>query len=164
MGADHIVSHQCAILSDFSRSINNETIFDLIGAVSSAKICQGTFEERYITMAWIRKGTFTSQDGKIIAVLDESFCIMVDGKEYSATIRHTKCELLIDGNLCASCNSFQNVLRALFSKPKNRADTPSLFTNTRFLRTPQKSARIMSLQKAMWIKNRQLKQCEQNVR
>ena len=51
--ADHIVSHQCAIFSDFPRSINNETILDLIGAVSSAKICQGTFEERYITMARI---------------------------------------------------------------------------------------------------------------
>ena len=88
---------------------------------------------------------------------------MVDGKEYSATIKHTKCELLIDGNLFASCNSFRNFLRALFSKHKNRADTLSLFTNTRFLRTPQKSARIMSLQKAIRIKNRQLKQLKIRV-
>ena len=29
--------------------------------------------------------------------LDQSFCVMVDGKHCSATIRHAKCELLIDG-------------------------------------------------------------------
>ena len=75
-------------------------------------------EERYISMARIRRGIFTSQDGKTIAVLDESFCILADGKEHSATIRHIKCELLINGNFCASCSRFRNVLRALFSKHK----------------------------------------------
>ena len=34
----------------------------------------------------------------------------------------------------------------------------AIYTNTRFLRTPQKSARIISLQKAVRFKNRKLKQ------
>ena len=156
--ADHTVPHQCAILSEFPPSINNETLLKLIGAVSSASICQGNVEERYITMARIRKGIFTSQNGEVVAFLDQSFCVMVDGKQCSATIRHAKCELLIDGYLCASCNGFRDILRAMFSKHRNRSDIPSMYTNTRFLRTPQKSARIISLQKAVRFKNRKLKQ------
>ena len=35
--------------------------------------------------------------------------------------------------------------------------TPSIHTNLRFLKTPQKIARLMSLRRAVKIKNRQLK-------
>lgn len=85
---------------------------------------------------------------------------MVDGKQCSATIKHANCDLLIYGNICASCNDFRDVLRALFSKHRNRSwsNMPSIYTNTRFLRTPQKSVRTISLRKAIHIKNRQLKQ------
>ena len=156
--ADHTVPRHCAIFSHFPPSITNDILLSLIGAVSSASICQGNFEERYITMARIRKGIFTSQNGETVAFLDESFCVVVDGKQYSATIRHAKCELLINSNLCPSCNGFRDILRALFSKHRNSSDIPSIYTNTRFLRTPQKTARIISLQKAIRVKNRQLKQ------
>ena len=67
--ADHTVPHQCAILSHFPPSINNETsLLNLLGAVSSASICQGNSEERYITMARIRKGIFTSQNGETVSL------------------------------------------------------------------------------------------------
>lgn len=36
--------------------------------------------------------------------------------------------------------------------------TPSLYTNIRWLKTPQKTARLISLRKAIKTKNRQLKQ------
>lgn len=90
--------------------------------------------------------------------MDQSFCVLIDGKQHSATIRHAKCELLIDGNLCASCSGFRDTLQALFSKQRNRSDIPSMYTNTRFLRTPQKTACVISLQKAIRIKNRQFQQ------
>ena len=73
-------------------------------------ICQGNFEGRYINHGQDSKGNFTSQNGETVAFLDQSFYIVVDGKQYGATIRHVKCELLIDGNLCASCNGFHDIL------------------------------------------------------
>ena len=156
--ADHAVPYQCAILDQFPSSMNNESLLSLIGAVSSASVCQGNFDVRYIAMARIRKGIFTSQGGEVVAYLDQSFCITVNGEQHSTTVRHAKCELLIAGDLCAPCYGFCNTLRALFSKLRNRSVVPSVYTNTRFLRTPQKSARIKSLQKALHIKTRQLKQ------
>jgi len=44
------------------------------------------------------------------------------------------------------------------SKLRKRSIIPSVYTNTRFLKTPQKSARIKSLQKAICIKTTQLKE------
>ena len=161
--ADHAVPHQCAILDRFPSSVNNESLISLLTAVSSANICQGNFADRYIAMAKIRKGIFTSQGGGIVAYLDQSFCVMVNGEQHSATIRHVKCELLVFGNLCAPCDGFRNTLRSLFSKLRNRSAVPSVYTNTRFLRTPQKSDRIKSLQRALRIKTRQLKQLRRRL-
>jgi len=155
---DHAVPHQCSILNQFPSTLDKEILLNLINAVSSASVCQGNFADRYIAMARIRKGIFTSQNGEVIAYLDQSFCITVNEEQHSATIRHAKCELLVVGNLCGPCYGFRDTLRSLFSKLRKKSVIPSVYTNTRFLRTPQKSARIKSLQKAVRIKTRQLKQ------
>lgn len=82
---DHAVPHQCTILDHFSSSTNNENLLDLINTVSSASVCEGNFADRYIAMAKIRKGIFTSQSGEVVAYLDQSFCVTVNG-ERSAVI------------------------------------------------------------------------------
>ena len=58
--ADHAVPHQCANLDRFPSSLNNESLISLLNAVSSANICHGNFSDRYIAMAKIWKGIFTS--------------------------------------------------------------------------------------------------------
>jgi len=161
--ADHAVPHQCGIISQFPSSVNSESLLNLINAVSSASICQGNFADRYVAMARMRKGIFTSQCGEVVAYLDQSFCVVVSGEQHSATIRHAKCELLVVGNICALCYGFRDTLRSLFSKLRKRSIVPSVYTNTRFLKTPQKSARIKSLQKAIRIKTRQLKQLRMRI-
>jgi len=137
-------------MCNYFSPVNNEGILKLIDAVSSANVCQGNFADRYIAMARIR--IFTSQGGEVVAYLDQSFCIMVNGEQHSATVRHARCKLLIVNNICAPCYGFRDTLRSLFSKLRNRSVVPSVYTNTRFLRTPQKSARIKSLRKLYALK------------
>ena len=139
-------------------TLTGKFVSNMIDTISVAKICAGNYEERFVALGHARKGKFLSCSGELVAFLDKTFCVEVDGKQYSATIRHAKCELLIDSVVCVPCNAFRPTLRTLFSKHNNRSDIPSVYTNTRFLRTPQKNARILSLRKAIRIKNRQLKQ------
>ena len=110
-------------------------------------------------MASARKGKFLSVSGEIVALLDESFCVQLNGVQYSSTVRHRDCHLLIEGLICTPCYKFRDTLRSLSCKSNQLVPrTPSLYTNIRWLKTPQKTARLMSLRKAIKMKNRQLKQ------
>jgi len=96
-------------------------------------------------LAYARKGKFLSMSSKTVVYLDESFCVYVDGVEYSSTIRHHDCQLLIDDTLLwLSQHSLVSTKLTL--------RTPSIYTNLRFLKKPQKIARLMSLRKAIKIK------------
>lgn len=156
---EHVVSPHCSVLKDFPSTITREEAVSIIHAISVGKICSGNFEDRFIYLARIRKGKFLSPSGKMVAFLDESFCIEVDGKQYGSTIRHCDCELLIQKPMCLPCSNFRNTLRSLMFKYNNQSSRPlSVYTNTRFLRTPQKNTRLVSLRKAIKMKNRQIKQ------
>ena len=112
-------------------------------------------------MASVRKGKFLSVSGEIVAMLDESFCVNLDGIQYNSTIRHRDCHLLVNGLICTPCNKFLscNTLRSLsWRSNQSVLRTLSLYTNIRWLKTPQKTARLTSLRKAIKVKNRQLKQ------
>ena len=136
-----------------------EHVLNTIHAISTANICSGNYEERFVTLACLRKGKFSSVNGKQVAFLDESFFVEVEGIQYNSTIRHWKCHLLIKGSICSPCNQFRNNLRALACRLSScTTGSPSLYTNIRFLRTPQKTVRLISLRKSIKMKNRQLKQ------
>jgi len=150
---------QSEILTNFPWMMTSEHVVKIIYALSSANICSGNYEERFVTLACQRKGTFSSVNGQQVAFLDESFSIEAGGVQYNSTIRHWKCHLLIKGLICVPCNQFRNNLRALASRlSRCITGVPSLYTNIRFLRTPQKTARLISLRKSIKMKNRQLKQ------
>ena len=78
-----------------------------------------------------------------------------------STIRHINCHVLLDKEkvTCAPCTNYRNTLRALVSKSIKVHSSPSSssYTNTRFLRTPQRRMHLAILRKAIQNKNRQLK-------
>jgi len=157
--ADHLVPSQSLILKDAPLRVSRDSLPDLLNTVAKANVCTGSYEQRYIILAHARKGKFLSMSGKTVAYLDESFCVYIDGVEYSSTIRHRDCQLLIDDLMCTPCYGFRNTLRSLaYKSTKLTLRTPSIYTNLRFLKTPQKIAHLMSLRRAIKIKNRQLKQ------
>ena len=156
--ADHLVPSQCLVLKGFPARVSSEFVNDLIDTISVSNICSGNYEEKFIALANARKGKFLSASGEIVALLDESFCVQLDGVQYSSTVRHRDCHLLIEGLMCTPCHKFRDTLRSLSYKSSQLVRTPSLYTNIRWLKTPQKNARLMSLRRAIKMKNRQLKQ------
>lgn len=156
--ANHLVSSNTCVLSQFTSQITNESIISLIRAIDSSNFCTGNFDEHFIALAKQKKGKFLTFNATAVATLEEGICFLVDGAELYSTIRHVNCEILLSSStVCSICTSYRNTLRALVCKQKVQALKLHPNVNTRFLRTPQRSAHIRSLRTAIRNKNRQLK-------
>ena len=155
--AEHLVPSESPLLKDFPSTATGDITTSIIFTVSAATVCLGNYDDRFITLAHARKGKFLSHNGNLIAFLDESFYVEIEGQQYSSTIRHCNCKILAQHQICLPCNNFHNTLRALACKKTDHKSTvPSLYTNSWFLRTPQKNARLISLRKAIKLKTKQL--------
>ena len=150
--ADNLVPLDCVVLKDFPPTLSRNFMSNVVSTISAANICVGNYDERFIALSYTRRGRFLSYSGQLVAFLDETLCVEVGGKQYSATIRHVRCELLIHGDVtvCVPCNGFRSTLRALLSKHNNQKSAISVYTNVRFLKiTPRKDFCIQSLRKAL---------------
>ena len=158
---NHLVAPSNDVLSDFPSTLYTDVLLSLINCLHTSNVCLGNHDDPFITLARQKKGTFLSVDGRIVAVLQESFCFVVNGEMKSTTIRHINCDILLTNKevTCPSCTSYRNTLRALVSKSIKPPGSPRLSThaNLRFLRTPQRRAHLAILQKAIRNKNCQLK-------
>ena len=93
----------------------------------------------------------------MIAVLEENVTLNVDNEQYFATVRYVQCEILTSNlTICSVCQSYRNALRAMASRAKRLSLQVGLHANVRYLRTPQRSAYIKSLQTAIRTKQRHL--------
>ena len=77
--ADHLVPSQCLVLKGFPARVSSKFVNDQIDIISVSNICSGNYEEKFIVLANARKGKFLSASGEIVALLDESFCVQLDG-------------------------------------------------------------------------------------
>ena len=160
----HLVSMDNVLFNAYPKTISLDALKSLMQHVSGASLCHGNFEPVFIEVARLRKSKFSSSSGEIVATLDESMCIIVDGVEYSATIRHVNCSiLLMEQSVCLTCSEYRSTLRALVSRHR-RLKTVSSHINTRYMRTPQRSAYIRSLQTAIRSKNAQLRRLRIKVK
>lgn len=162
----HLISMDNAIFNAYPKAISPDILKSLMQHISGARLCHGNFEPEFIEVARLRKNKFLSPSGEIVATLDESMCITVDGVEYSATIRHVDCSiLLMEQSVCLTCSEYRSTLRSLVSRHR-RLKTVQLSShiNTRYMRTPQRSAYIRSLQRAIRSKNAQLRRLRVKVK
>ena len=90
--ADHLVSETNNILSAQSLTASYNVLKGLMQDVGMASLCHGNFETDFVEVAHLRKGKFLSPSNELVAILDES---VVDGVEYSATVRHVNCRILL---------------------------------------------------------------------
>ena len=151
------VSMDNEILRPYSATLSVNVIPDLIQRLDSATMCIANFEPIFVEIAQVRKGKLLSSTGNTVAVLDEKVCINVGGVYYFSTVRHVNCSILINSavSVCSTCSQYRNTLRAMASRHK-KLTSPSINTNVRYLRTPQRSAYIKSLQRAIQTKNQQI--------
>ena len=54
-----------------------------------------------------------SVSGNLVALVDESYPVVLNGEEYTSTIRTVKCEMLVNGVKCESCKDYRSTLRAI---------------------------------------------------
>ena len=154
---DHLVSVDNEILTQYESTMTSEIIMPLIYALNNAFMCPGS---NIIQLANDRKGSFLSPEDKLIATLERSMVLSVGSEKYFATVRHIQCKILVSSSTtCPISQSYRNTLRAMASRAKRLLQHLShgLHCNVRYLRTPQRSAHIKSLQTAIRTKHRQLK-------
>ena len=158
---NHLISPNNDALNAFPSVISTNILLSLINSLHTSNVCSGNHDDSFISLARQKKGIFLSVDGQVVAVLHEMFGFMVNGELNSATIRHINCDILLTKEkvTCPSCTSYRNTLRALVPKSINSPISSKLSShaNLRFLRTPQKRAHLVILQKAIRNKTRQLK-------
>ena len=156
---DHLVSVDNEILARYESTMTCEIIIPLIYALNNAFMCPGNVDSKIIQLANDRKGSFLSPEGQLVATLENSIVLSVGSEKYFATVRHKQCKiLLLSPTMCPVCQSYRNTLRAMASRTKRLSQhlALGLHCNVRYLRTPQRSAYIKSLQTAIRTKHRQL--------
>lgn len=108
-------------------------LWQLIGALDSCCLCPGNSD---LSMSSERKGKFLSVNKEITAYEDTT----------SGTIRTSGCTI-ISNERCPSCAKFRPSLRALYSRWQRKpSQSPSKYSNNRYLTTPQKSKKLSKLQ------------------
>lgn len=150
---DFQVSMDNEILRPYSTTLSVNVIPDFIQRLNSAIMCNGNFEPIFVEIAQVRKGKLFSSTGNTVAVLDEKVCINVGEVNYFSTVRHVNCSILLNSaiSICSTCSQYRNTLWAMASRHK-KLTPPSIHTNVRYLRTPQKSAYIKSRRKLSILK------------
>lgn len=163
---DFQVSMDNEILRPYSTTLSVNVIPDFIQRLNSAIMCNGNFEPIFVEIAQVRRAKCCQvATGDTVAVLDEKVCINVGGVNYFSTVRHVNCSILLNSaiSICSTCSQYRNTLRAMASRHK-KLTPPSIHTNVRYLRTPQRSAYIKFLQKAIHTKNQQILRLKSRIK
>ena len=85
--AENMVPSDCAVLKSFPPTLNREFVPNMVSTICATNTCVGNYDDKFITL---RRGRFLSCNGQLVAFLDETLCVEIGGKQYSATIRHVK--------------------------------------------------------------------------
>ena len=108
-------------------------------------------------MAKARKGKFLSLKKQVVSYLDSNCCIMFNGEIHSSTIRHSKCEFLMEGSLCKVCSSYCSNLN--FMKQKSF----KMSSNDRYMGALQRRKKNALMKRALHYKQWQLKRLREKI-
>ena len=136
-------STTCTLLSDVPDKVDHESLRTLVGKLEDGRVCPGHPDTHFVEMVIAKKGTLTSSDGKeVVAALDSTASVELNGEVHTQTVRHRSCEILTNGAKCVQCVKYRDSLRKVFhrwqkrcnsSRGHNTASTSR--TNVRYLNT-----------------------------
>ena len=127
--------------------------------LDSLNVCAGHPDEHFIRMAKAKNNKFLSSTGEVSAFLDNSGMYHLNGKIYTETLRSSKCHLLVQGTKCPDCVSYRSTLRATYNrwfKQKAQSSVIHSHTNDRWLTSPQKRQKTLSIIS-------KLKECQKRI-
>lgn len=138
----------CSAIRACARS-GHVDINQLVVRIDSLNVCAGHPEGRFSEVTKARKGKFRSVSGDLVAFVDDSCPVVLNGEVYTSTIRTVKCEILVNGVKCESCKEYRSTLRAICHRHNahkpNKSGEVSSHVNYRYLKTPEQRERMSQL-------------------
>lgn len=144
----------CSVLSSFGKKLDCRSLSALIEVVDGSNLCKGNYEDHFVSLVEMRKGTIRTANGAVSAYLDDSFPIHVGDNIHSKTVRSFHCALLTnqENSKCQGCTTYRSNLRAIHARHqketgecRQRRVEADSHTNYRYLSSPEKNARLANL-------------------
>lgn len=142
----------CSALRSFPVLMDAEHLLELISTLDRLKICAGQPDMNFVSMVRAKKGKVLSSDGTVVDNMPVDF----GGNTYTNTVRTSSCEILSEAGKCTSCSKYRASLRSMCHRWNKRLSTQSssVYTNDRYLNTPEKSAKIKVLKKECIVQSK----------
>lgn len=144
---------RCQPISSIPTVLSPHHLQLLLNILDRSTVCPGHPDERFVTMAKVRKGELCGKDKTVVAKLDNHSSVILNGMQYPCIVRSNNCSILCLGVKCSACVEYRASLRMLYRRwssrnlsEKSRIDARS-HTNFRYLSTPEKTQRLKELQK-----------------
>jgi hypothetical protein len=184
-----VVSHSLIVKADYSWMLNvhghlvdpsgipslgnipplldSRSTTTLLQILSSVIVCVGNPDPDIISLCDKKKNKeFLSANRKVIAYLDSGFIVMVDGQEYTRTVRCSTCVILIDNGCihCESCTNFHKIFLTTISRMKHTCKHVQKNTvNYRFMKTPERLIAMRSVKKRLRVKEQKLSRMKKRL-
>ena len=119
--------------------------------IDCLNVCPGHPDDHFVSMISAKKGTLNSCSGVPAAVLDSYAPVLLNGCNFTKTVRTSACELLVNNVKCSSCKMYRATLRTLYNRWSSRksshvAETSS-HANERYFNTPEKKVKMKNMRK-----------------
>ena len=114
----HIVRSNCTLHSTIPETLTKKAIQTLLTTLDTAAVCAGHPDKYLLEFAKSKKGALHSKKGEIVAEVDKSAAVSLNGNTYIETIRLSSCHLLVHGcrSKCCACIAYRNTLRAAYNQ------------------------------------------------
>ena len=146
MHGHKVTTATCSSLEVFPTRLDGESVNNVICTLESLKFCAGQPDPTFVSMVTDKKGKINSPDGSVAAQIDD-ISVEFGGNNYCNTVRTSRCEILSKFAKCSVCTKYRATLRSMYHRWNTGASTGrnSVFVNERYLKTPEKSAKIDKL-------------------
>ena len=78
---NHEITTSNSVLSCFPSMLTSKVLLHLLDVLHNANVCLGNFDDQFIKLALMKKGTFYSAKNQVLAILEESFCFTINRRE-----------------------------------------------------------------------------------
>lgn len=159
----------CSHLSSIPAKLSAESLANLIAVVDRCSICPGHPDENFLKMLEDKKGKLMSKNQGEISTIDNHSPVQMNGRTFSKTVRHSKCQMLVSEGKCSTCVKYRNSLRRIYHRwskkklsPRRREGTNS-HTNFRHLNTPEKRRRYRNLRRRLLSTEKEVEKLKQVI-
>lgn len=157
---------ECAPIQNISDHLNSKTAaVKLMVALNTTNVCAGHPDLHLCSFIEAKHNKLTCKNGNVVAYLDTTCCVTLNGETYQQTIRTASCQLLVHGVKCAACVEYRSSLRALHNRWMKRKNwspsthiAPGSHTALCRLTTPERKEN--SFQRLFWEQQLQATQAK----